>query len=103
MKYDLDYFITKFSAIPECDWLEGSLQGDEPECKCALGHCNVTDLDRITQEEAIALIKIFGGKYASECDVVYDVNDGNSSRYKGNNPKERILNRLNELKDASRN
>lgn len=42
MKYDLEYFITKFSAIPECDWTEGNLEDqDNPECKCALGHCSV--------------------------------------------------------------
>lgn len=61
------------------------------------------NIDKIVEEEAIALIRLFGGKDGTDCEAVYDVNDGNlhKNQILGETPKERILNRLNQLKDGN--
>lgn len=101
-KYTVDYFIDKFSNIPEENFITGSLQMDN-KC-CALGYCGMKNYDKIPRE-AIALIDIITPKAAQQENkvgisyFVTDVNDGiGSKRELGSTPKERILNKLKEIK-----
>lgn len=105
MKYDVNYFINKFEAIPEDDWGAGDLQKH-----CALYHCGLVDNVYKHNDETIALAKLFGakepmyGQYGTPLymDHIYLVNDG-IDEYKslGNTPKERILNKLYQIRDGN--
>lgn len=107
INYDIDYFINKFSVIPEDQWTTGELKEKGTNKYCAYGHCGVVtfNLTEITNTpEAKALTLIFGG----DMWTVINMNDnkkwtpgteiGMCSSY-GKTPKERILNKLNELKN----
>lgn len=105
MKYDVDYFIQKFEAIPEDLWCMGTLTlGDK---HCALGHCGVRN---IQTEGSEALLSIFAeaSTILKEKGVikwhlhVAGVNDGGTwatTLFKQNTPRERILAALNYIKD----
>ncbi len=100
MEYTKEYFIEKFEAISEENWIEGAAGFILHDGKaCALGHCGMT-LDHTMyykpSNECIALIKLFGGKFDSDFQAVYRINDNNRI-YKGATPKERILNKLKSL------
>ena len=87
MKYDLDYFIDKFEAIPEERWCTNTyLNGKQ---SCVLGHCG--ERDNWSTEESEKLCKI------TNC--ITGVNDGLPpyNRY-GSNPKQRVITYLKELK-----
>jgi hypothetical protein len=103
--YDIDYFITKFSAIDEKDWCIEVL-GDEYGRHCAIGHCGgrpgtMADGIYLTQE-ARALIKLFGGEIM--CVTIINDNswqhEGMQSAYKQPTPKQRILAALYDIKKA---
>lgn len=111
MIFTTDYFIEKFSAIPDHLWGVGSLgihEGHEFAKKCVLGHCGmgVKDCSYAPTPEADALVKLFGGYSIDEtlgeiknywC--VYAINDGASEFLcYGDTPKDRILNKLYEIK-----
>lgn len=100
-KFTPEYFIEKFEAIPEDRWATGSLENYRG-CRCALGHCGVLDLFKLTPE-AVALAQILR-PVASQVDtyvgtdearVVYAVNDRDYEFGDlGSSPKERIINAL---------
>jgi hypothetical protein len=93
MTYDVDYFIAKFSAIPDAAWLTGEYEY-KGKC-CALGHCGISYKPGATQsEEADALIDLFTliGQDPTQ------VNDGEASEYPQLTPKERILAALRDIK-----
>jgi len=103
MEYTKEYFIKKFEAIPEENWVTG------PKgfiCKngkaCALGFTGVSGEGGIgytVTEETMALIKLFGGNnFNKDCELVWSVNDGRQKKYKGRSPKRRIINYLKALK-----
>jgi hypothetical protein len=89
LTYNVDYFIQKFTAIPEDEWIEDGTLSDGRGKYCALGHCfeigEVTDLR--------SLMKIIPA-YTSR------VNDGIDSRYPQPTPKQRILAALEDIKRA---
>lgn len=90
MKYDLDYFIHKFSAIPEERWTTGKYV-DDNGCKCALGHLGESMID--TTEESKQLTWL-----------VYDIDEVNDNRlnkysHYGTTPKQRVVNYLKSLRD----
>jgi hypothetical protein len=94
--YDVQYFINKFEAIPKELWnADGSyVNKDNPECKCALGHCVFTDYSIGTRlEEGKALIAMI-----ENC--VTDINDGDDDRYQQPPPKQRVLAALNDVKNG---
>lgn len=111
MEFTPDYFIDKFSAIPDHLWDVGSIgnyEGTEFAKKCALGLCGVSVMQGVyvPTEESDALVKLFGGaepdgtikNYRS----VYAVNDAlEDYRIYGSTPKERIINKLKEIKNAT--
>jgi len=87
--YDVDYFLTKFSAIPDEQWCVGEFAWDG--MKCALGHCGEV-VPFATTAESQALRWLF--------DVsVIAVNDGKDPRYKQPTPKARILAALRDLQE----
>lgn len=89
MIYDVDYFIKKFTAIPEEDWaVEEFVTKDNK--RCVLGHCGVTDDADVLTVEAIVLSRLI---YSNFDVLTVDINDGNrnDTEYLGNTPKKRIL------------
>lgn len=93
MDFSLEYFINKFEAIPEKNWIVGWYWGYTNEsgyekAYCVLGHCRY----KIGKpsEEGNKLIKLF--KDNNLC--VMDVNDGRDEQFHQKTPKERILTAL---------
>ena len=94
VKYDVDYFITKFSNISDDMWIKSHLGTTK---HCALGHCGVVSNPTdgyVMTEESNALIVLFGGDLSSNnpCQVVYKVNDDDNDH-----PKRNILKKLLEI------
>lgn len=98
------YFIDKFTAIPDERWTTNSLEY-KGAC-CALGHCGVRDW--IPTDESRALIALFTTlnlRYNEDDHMlteepVWRVNDTNvRGRYPQATPKARILAALNDIKE----
>lgn len=93
-KYTVDYFINKFSAIPECRWAVGEYSNRLTRNKCALGHCGVTE-PRLHTLEADELQDLFDRTICMHPIAVNDGSDKCASVYcLGRTPKQRILNAL---------
>lgn len=97
-KFNLEYFIKKFSDIPEEKWTTGQFV-DESGCMCAYGHCG----DRKGQEdgkESKDLSRIIMDKDEVWPYHLADINDGNYDHEEtyGNNPKDRVVNYLKSLR-----
>lgn len=86
MIYNINYFIKKFTAIPEELWTIGVYTSGYRHC--ALGHCGV-GIAHLETKESLALDEILEYEVAG-------INDGTSCFYKGPTPKERILGALRE-------
>lgn len=103
--YDKEYFIEKFSAIPESLWVRGTITvnlGGDAAAHCALGHCGVVvnKGGYVNTPESVALLKLFGATDDADFPAVYRINDwvGISDRFgDGATPKERILKYLKKL------
>ena len=113
---DVDYFLRKFSAIPEEMWLIGSqgerdIYGDKPHC--ALGWCRNENMiygnalahsvNGNPNMEDGALAKLFldagiFGYYNSTMQGVAMVNNGDHPKYQQPTPKARILAALHDIK-----
>ena len=96
--YTVDYFIEKFEKIPPEKWTTGQYVSDnDRECCCALGHCGIRNINGLHvashSPEAMALTKLFNNS------LVHCIND--SAIEYGNTPKERILNKLKEIKSST--
>jgi len=87
--YDVNFFQTKLSAIPENLWFVGNYQNPERTKGCVYHWCglNMTDQKAGNHPEVGALNKLFS-KINSEPGLV---NDGKDLRYQQSNPKDRIL------------
>lgn len=94
MQYTLDYFIDKFSKIPDEKWITGDWW-DGVGC-CAGGHCGArtssTDVDEFN-----ALGRFIYDVYGYSTGVP-DINDGKDTRYQQPTPKQRILAVLHDIK-----
>lgn len=98
MKFDVDYFIAKFTAIPDEKWCRYHLldQGRS----CALGHCGEREVPSCepgrlfpmisVTDESLALSQLFGSR-----EMVATVNDLGTGC-----PKNRILGKLNAIKTS---
>ena len=85
MKYDVDYFIKKFKAIPASKWTTGEYVKDTKYC--ALGHCGANKITGYGHiEEAVMLSKLLG-----TADTVTAINDGEHAFYQQKTPRARIL------------
>ncbi len=97
--YDTQYFIDKFSAIPEELWITGEFQNPDKPCqRCAYGHCGCDDMSD-ENEEANCLDRLFRDHGLR----VPPVNDGEKARDSGEfwklpTPKARILAALESFK-----
>lgn len=93
MKYDVDYFIAKFEAIPEDLWMAGDFT-DGVRC-CAFGHCGEKGWTNPLTQESTCLSSLLEGEVAR-------INDGNDDKYPQPTPKQRILAALRDLKPRER-
>ncbi len=105
MKYDVDYYINKFSAIPSRKWTTGDFNNDKGR-KCALGHCQVGMRDNWSPE-ANQLNLMFRDAFWYEgvvLNVLTEINDGTveGSLSLGKHPKTRILAALELIKAGVR-
>ena len=103
--YDVDYFINKFTQIPDDLWVCGSLntKRNEKVVSCALGHCGIiiSEEEYLENPEALALVKLFI-KYVFPNDhsnldvhswtIVANINDGDF----GNTIPQELFNILNK-------
>lgn len=104
MQYTVDYFIEKFSAIPEENWTTGTTINHKGQ-KCALGHCGVgvDELENLT-DEAFILTEILKPLYKDHIltlgpwEIVTNINDRHSVL---GTPKQRILTALQTVKSQS--
>jgi hypothetical protein len=106
MEYNVDYFIGKFSAIPEGRWTTGDFK--KGNRFCANGHCGITADNYLNpNEEAKALAELFKltsikrkvSEYDSDIfNYTVVINDGLVFEYNQNHPKQRILAALQDVK-----
>ena len=92
MNYDVDYFITKFEAIPEELWMIEyfeEVQKDGRITRCALGHCGASDANYSEEAKTLNLLLNY---------LVAGINDGANDRYQQPTPKQRILAALRDVK-----
>lgn len=92
-KYTVDYFIAKFTAIPDEKWCVEKYESKSGE-RCALGHCGRRPLKG--SEEAKALGELFWDRENGL--EVPSVNDGRDDRFPQPTPKARILAALEFIK-----
>lgn len=91
MKYDVDYFIKKFKAIPKEEWCIETFS-DQKGRYCALGHCGVNAGYITPEASALERILYFN---------VAEINDGIDTSFKGKHPRTRIVNALKQIKKKS--
>lgn len=96
--YDVDYFIAKFSAIPEEKWCSGTYESIEGK-RCAYGHCGMKRhlLERDIPE-ANSLKELFH-KTLGESPAY--INDGLVELYPQDTQKQRILAALQDIKNGN--
>lgn len=98
MKYDVNYFIKKFTAIPEKAWCT---QVFDNKCgqHCALGHCgiipNKVPYTKESNELSLLFIKYYYFNVTTVNDNIYSNNEPT--------PKLRILKALKTIKDKINN
>lgn len=98
--YNVDYFIAKFSAIPEERWITGVMT--DKNKYCALGHCGAGNplagnADFNHTEESKALNKLFKANFN---EPAWKINDSKDYGYPQSTPKQRILAALQDIKKA---
>lgn len=112
-KYTVDYFIKKFSSIPERTWSAGL--GDGHNYTCAIGFCG-QDSSMPRTDEAIALNVLMHDAFEigtfADGQTVWAINDASGPEYDngsypdlcelGETPKERILTALELIKAGVR-
>lgn len=96
IQFDVNYFITKFSAIPEEKWTVHSLCNNKGQ-RCAIGHClpnwHWGDIaNKYTSDEVMHLSALLEGTIL--------INNGEDHRYQQPSPKKRILAALMDIKKA---
>lgn len=97
MNYDLDYVITKFEAIPEEKWCQGSLL-DKQGRACAWGHCGLREDGPISS--IVGALRMIGKLFPDPTVSLVEVNDqGFKFRALGSTPKQRVVNYLKALKE----
>lgn len=89
--YTADYYIDKFSAIPECKWTTENYVNFNGQ-KCAMGHCGRTNKSSTTESDHLIVL------FLDNCFHIDSVNDGNIATFNQNSPKSRVLAALNYIK-----
>lgn len=96
--YNVDYFIAKYTAIPEELWTVDTRE-DGFGRRCAHGHCaptNVNAYQSCNTPEEVAL-RALSDLQDDDCFFV-NVNNGRHRKYKQSTPKQRILAALYDIK-----
>lgn len=95
-KYNVDYFIKKFNAIPSKNW--GTKQYKKGNRFCAMGHCGVfSDGWRpVYNDEALELSTLFMTHIGT---TVQYVNDNRNKNYRQSKIKDRVLSALYDIKE----
>jgi hypothetical protein len=96
MEYTVDYFIEKFSAIPDDEWYVGDYANLEETRRCARGHCGKRIF--VESPEDNALVNLFEYNVNVIGYVVSNINDGKDIRYNQPTAKERIVAALWDIK-----
>lgn len=99
-KYTVDYFLTKFTAIPEDKWCQNEYKNAAGQ-HCAFGLCGASNTifgPASFPEEAKALDAMFNRHLGVS---VPNLNDGHIMRFTQATPKQRILAGLKEIKNQS--
>ena len=107
-KYNVDYFIKKFEAIPEDRWAIRT-QHDGNGNHCAFGWCrpsetlnkpNTSEFSGDATEEGQALISLFSMLYSDPSILgnIAHINNGDIAKYGQAAPKQRILAALYDIK-----
>lgn len=98
--YNVDYFISKFSAIPKENWAVKGTRDPQGRLD-VFGHCGVApgSVSLNSFPEAMALNALFHPEYLS----AFYVNDGVMGTKFGDNPRDRIVNCLKHLKTKWQN
>lgn len=98
-KFDIDYYLTKFAAIPDDQWCIGEFTASTgEEAHCAFGHCGCTANNDST-EEGDTLDRLFRDHGL----LVTAVNDADGTKWAGPfrdlpTPKARMLAALESFK-----
>lgn len=96
MKYDADYFIKFFGAIPDRKWCMGSWL-DLKGRSCAGGFCR--DEASMATMKSVALDEIFQMAYRLKTEAIKDGDRHSPARFrKFKRPRTRILHALREAK-----
>lgn len=93
-KYDVNYFIAKFEAIPEGLWCTGEFNNGRGQF-CAMGHCG-DDVDKVAPPECRALKALFRRDGGTA--IITEINDGLNPSRPEPTPKLRILAALRDIK-----
>lgn len=93
MKYDVDYFIEKFTGIPSRLWCMGTLT-DEHGRHCALGHCYASENGLISSDKLRDLFTRYSHNVVLTNDDNMDYNLGQGRK----TPRGRILAALRWIK-----
>lgn len=91
----VDYFIDKFTTIPDSEWCIGWFSDKEGR-HCAYGHCGV-EVGNST-DESRALDRLFRKSDLALYDIIAEINDGRREEYHQSTPKARILAALEDIK-----
>lgn len=107
MIYDVNFFIAKFSAIPEHSWMNGSWK-DGDRC-CAGGHCGMRNNNLGVEtpeykslEDLLSQNLSLTHRWQTNAigfAFVPLINDGDSNEYQQETPKQRILAALYDIKN----
>lgn len=99
MTYTVDYFIEKFTAIPDEKWCCGHLLTEDGR-SCALGHCGVRiETELIERDSEAGVLYDLFARVLKETAVA--VNDGYVTIFGEPTPKARILAALNYINQMS--
>lgn len=98
MKYDKQYFLAKFRAIPESLWYVGYFESNTGQ-KCALGHCGESQTKLTDEGHALRDLFVHIKSIPGNNDPVAYINDnyGHNNLFPHNTPKERIIAALKSL------
>lgn len=100
-QFTVDYFINKFSAIPEDEWIIGKTNNGNK--MCALGFCQAREIGGVVRlddyPEALSLYRMFNKALGVP---VFEINDGRDGRYRQPHPKQRILAALYDIKKMTK-
>lgn len=117
-EYNVEFFIKKFSAIPEDKWCVDIMYSTVSDRRCALGWCcNLVGDEFKLEEEFAAITNLFRGVNTTQnlerpdrytfngvnlfnqqnC-FVPPINNGDTNEYKQSTPKARMLAALEDIK-----